>query len=527
MPDSSDFQAAYTNGASITDPSVSWAWLAIPDTYEADSDSSAAFLWGEDLVDDNQLAYTKGQDTASDNQTAYLVGGITADDSTPAYTDGFFAEPDPSVSWGWLAIPDTYESVDTFTTAYLFGQAVVLDSTEAFLSGKNTSSDSQSAFLAGGIEASDSQIAYLKGGVATSSSIFAFVQAGEASSISAFMQGEQEAEDGIEAYIKGEDIAAGSKSAFAQGSLDTSDAQSAYLEGVAEASSMPAYLKGSVVASDGQSAYLTGNLQNTIDVQISADIDDSYTYDGVAVDGENKVLCNENDATTLFSGLRFRNLPIPEQVTIVSAYISLFTYIASYWTPEFTLYGEDTNAPTAPEGGTLLDDRTLTTASKLWSEGIIAGWNDSPDLSEVVQEVVDLPAWSAGDDICIIGEDTQSSKKYAGWDYQGDTAKATKLHIEYIVGVSDNQSAFTRGQDSQSSSQSAFLFGAATSSVPAFLDGYPATPVDDSQSAYLVGQSRFVSAFTIGGGPWPFTDDFTGSDEDLWDTDKWISTEEL
>lgn len=452
---------------------------------------------------------------------------------------------DPATRW------DLYKPITS--NIYYKEEAEASFSQPVYLAGGVDASDFQSAFLSGSSTEVSSQSAYLKGSFTATTSVPAFIQVGESSSVPAFMQSGEEAEDSTDAYTKGEDsdldsqaaflaggiVVTDTQPAFSQGGVVASDTQSAfttgivrssqpaYLEGSSEASSQPAYLKGSDSTSGSQTAYLAGNLQNTIDVQISVDIDDSYTYDGVAVDGENKVLCNEADATTLFSGLRFRDLPIPEQVTIISAYISLWTYSASYWTPEFTLYGEDTNVPTAPEGGTLLDDRTLTTASKLWSEGIVSGWTDSPDLSEIVQEVVDLPAWSAGDDICIIGEDTQSSKKYAAWDYQGNSSRAAKLHIEYVVGVSDNQSAFTKGSAAQSSSQPAFLFGLASSSVPAFLDGFPATPASDSQDAYLAGQSRFVSAFTGGGGPWPFTDDFTGADEDPWDNGKWISTDKL
>jgi hypothetical protein len=117
----------------------------------------------------------------------------------------------------------------------------------------------------------------------------------------------------------------------------------------------------------------------------------------------------------------------------------------------------------------------------------------------------------------------------------------------YLVGQADysgSQEAFVWGRDTDISSNEAYLVGSinAISSIPAWcrsgtdiLDSTPAFLQGDlsrsSIPAYTNGFSATptssMPAFTSGGGPWPFTDDYTGADEDPWDAGKWLSTDEL
>jgi hypothetical protein len=117
----------------------------------------------------------------------------------------------------------------------------------------------------------------------------------------------------------------------------------------------------------------------------------------------------------------------------------------------------------------------------------------------------------------------------------------------YLVGQADysgSQEAFVWGRDTDISSNEAYLVGSinAISSIPAWCRS--GTDILDSTPAFLQGDSSRSSipaytngfsatptssmpAFTSGGGPWPFTDDYTGADEDPWDAGKWLSTDEL
>jgi hypothetical protein len=273
------------------------------------------------------------------------------------------------------------------------------------------------------------------------------------------------------AYLKGSDTATGTQLAYLAGGV--ADLQNAYLKGVD-------------TTLDNQNAYLTGTLSGTIDVQISSDIDDAYTWEGVLRTDRAYVWINYASSSSIYFGLRFRNIPTPDQIiTISAAYISLYTY--TYDDPNFTIYGEDTNTPEAPESGTLLDNRTLTTASTPWSAvNIGSAWHNSPSIIAIIQEIIDLPAWTSGDDICIIGQDTQTSYYYRVYDRAGSSTAQAKIHIEYTIGVSSSIPVFTRGLDSQAVSQSAFLVGG----------------VEDKQSAYLYGEEDLTtsqSALAIGG----------------------------
>lgn len=91
------------------------------------------------------------------------------------------------------------------------------------------------------------------------------------------------------------------------------------------------------------------------------------------------------------------------------------------------------------------------------------------------------------------------------------------------------KSAYTRGKVSINNTRSAFLKGGevVTSEVASYLD----SQVDTSGSinAYLSGPSTSpkssISAYMDVLGLWPFTDDFTGNDEDPWDQTKWLTEE--
>ena len=117
----------------------------------------------------------------------------------------------------------------------------------------------------------------------------------------------------------------------------------------------------------------------------------------------------------------------------------------------------------------------------------------------------------------------------------------------YTVGqdtFSGNQESFIWGKGLDLDDKSAFLVGGllGSSSISAWCRS--GTDVDDFKTAFLEGddsRSKTLAytngfsatptgstpAFLGGGGPWPFTDDYTGADEDPWNAAKWISTEEV
>ena len=124
-----------------------------------------------------------------------------------------------------------------------------------------------------------------------------------------------------------------------------------------------------------------------------------------------------DDQNVLTMGLRFRDLPIPQGATIDSAFVYMHTHEGKTAedVAEITIVGEDTDsAATFDEANFnedyLLTDRTETSASVQWivdEDWVIWTEYRTPDIKDVVQEIVDRSGWKYGNALALIlkGED--------------------------------------------------------------------------------------------------------------------------
>ena len=138
----------------------------------------------------------------------------------------------------------------------------------------------------------------------------------------------------------------------------------------------------------------------------------------------------------------------------------------------------------------------------------ISGVPISDDTPAFLQGSVDIsddnPAFTAGS--LDISDDTIAYAKGAVNTFD-DTPAYTKgsdnaidFSPAYLKGssnIADNQSAYLKGSDDITDTQSAYLKGS--------------SDITDVQSAFLDGSIYL----------WPFSDDFTGSNDDPWDSTKW------
>ena len=124
-----------------------------------------------------------------------------------------------------------------------------------------------------------------------------------------------------------------------------------------------------------------------------------------------------DDQNILTAGLRFQNLSIPAGAIIDSAFIEVFSHESK--TAEdvarITIVAEATDDAQTFTEDALIDARTPTDASLLWVVDEPWGlWTPhrTPDLSEIVQEVVNRDGWSSGNSIAFIllGEDQGPSE---------------------------------------------------------------------------------------------------------------------
>ncbi len=140
-------------------------------------------------------------------------------------------------------------------------------------------------------------------------------------------------------------------------------------------------------------------------------------------------------STATIVGIRFNNIPISKGATITNAYIEFVADKNSTSLPSETkLYfkGEATDhAQTFVNETDEIQNRKRTTASVTWSD--VPAWTygntyQSPDLSAIVQEIIDRDGWGAGQAMAFII--TADGKRDAR-PYDDGYATAPKLHIEY------------------------------------------------------------------------------------------------
>ncbi len=105
------------------------------------------------------------------------------------------------------------------------------------------------------------------------------------------------------------------------------------------------------------------------------------------------------------NGLRFRDISIPQGATILQATLSLPYRGWLVGLPvSLSIRAEDTDTSYSfSDSRPLASNRPTTSAVVEW--GIFSepsSWFDAPDLTTVVQEVIDRPGWQAGNDLSMI-----------------------------------------------------------------------------------------------------------------------------
>ena len=145
------------------------------------------------------------------------------------------------------------------------------------------------------------------------------------------------------------------------------------------------------------------------------------------------------------SGMRFTGITIPKGSTITAAYVTFTAKDSnSATTVNTVIQGEYADNPATFSGLADFQSRVRTTASVTWNS--IPAWTaettyNSPDISTIVQEIVDRAGWASGNSIVIFwGDDAGSSTPGTqvcrrAYSYHLSTTKCPTLHIEYTFGT--------------------------------------------------------------------------------------------
>lgn len=138
------------------------------------------------------------------------------------------------------------------------------------------------------------------------------------------------------------------------------------------------------------------------------------------------------------AGLRFTNVTVSNAAAIADAKLTLVVNTSSIDTPKLYIYGEATDsAAEFTLSSYNISGRSLTTAKVLWnvpSPGTGSGTVETPDIAAIIQEIVNRPGWTSGNNIAIIMVDDGGDIRFNSYD----TGTAPKLDVTYTTASSAN-----------------------------------------------------------------------------------------
>jgi hypothetical protein len=166
--------------------------------------------------------------------------------------------------------------------------------------------------------------------------------------------------------------------------------------------------------------------------QVGASADDAnQAFDGSVTTTDDTV---QTSSDGNWFGFRFQTVAIPAGATIDSAVLQLYLPDSAHDNVHVDIYGEDVDDAAAfTTGSNNISGRTLTTAKVDWdtNNAGAAGWVDSPDITSIIQEIVDRPGWASGQDMALILDCVTSiDLTVRFWDYTGN-AHGAKLLVNY------------------------------------------------------------------------------------------------
>ncbi len=162
-------------------------------------------------------------------------------------------------------------------------------------------------------------------------------------------------------------------------------------------------------------------------------------------------------------GLRFSKLGIPADATITNAYIQFIAEEDEDDAATLNFYGQATdNAEGFTHRRFDISGRDQTSASVTWSD--VPAWVKSetywtPDLSDILQEIVSRSGWSPDNALVII---VTGTAERSAWAYDGSPKVAPLLYVEYTTGDSAASIASAEGTPASSIVSSSVLNTGAT-----------------------------------------------------------------
>jgi len=150
-------------------------------------------------------------------------------------------------------------------------------------------------------------------------------------------------------------------------------------------------------------------------------------------------IADSADADRWITGMRWASVDIPQGATIDGAVVNVYIENNNYWDNLYTtIWGEDADDANDWASNDNPLDRVSTTATVNWGDGSGEGfgqWIESPDISTIIQEIVNRASW-AGDHLvlCIEGRTSGTTYNSRQYSMNQDIGYAPTLEIDYTAG---------------------------------------------------------------------------------------------
>lgn len=176
----------------------------------------------------------------------------------------------------------------------------------------------------------------------------------------------------------------------------------------------------------------------SVDVRVASGADDAEEAlaGNVSLGSSDLELTSDGGAEQTV-GIRFASVDIPEGATVTSATVQFQVDESDSVPTDLTISGEAAdNPPSFTNSSGDVGSRALTTASVTWAPlawsgaGTAGPDQRTPNLSAVIQEIVDRPGWAPGNAIVIIvsGTGVRTAESF-----DGDPQGAPLLQVEYTT----------------------------------------------------------------------------------------------
>ena len=135
-------------------------------------------------------------------------------------------------------------------------------------------------------------------------------------------------------------------------------------------------------------------------------------------------------------GMRFNNISVPQGASILNAFVEFEVDESGSDPTSVTIQGQASdNVPTFTSTKNNISSRTRTIAQVAWND--IPSWTvlnakwQTPNISSIVQEIVNRPGWASGNSIALL---VSGTGRRTAESFDGESPAAPKLVIEFTTG---------------------------------------------------------------------------------------------